>query len=265
VTKLTPLQVESWALYLESQILFASLGVRFCACVESYNEQEFVDRDAVQFWFNTVKDLHRRRSPHNLGSASDVIDAYFGDDLDASSDVSDSDSDSIISNSFDNCPSLRFAGYKLSPDVKIPIERLASRMRVELTRMSKAPGGNARAFQLALILQLDVLGSPRAIALSWLVKASNMHTFLLDQLSLEQDQGYLEHPLDCAWAFLYMSAFIAAESHNFYGKTSDEPTCDKWANYAWNNPTSRRPLSIRITTRPHLIARDARYTTRIPT
>jgi len=167
---------------------------------------------AASFWIAAIERLDTPGRHKHLGSAVDVIDTYFGDDWDSASEVSDSD-DWDSTDNFDDADYAWFAGYRLSPDVDIPIARFTSRICLELKRMAQVPRGNVRAFPLALILRMDVLGIARLNLFKRLVPVDEIEAFLRILLSQEpRAEPYPEHPLDCAHAFLYLNYFITGET-----------------------------------------------------
>jgi len=215
VSHWTPLQLKSWALYLESQLLFASFGVRISLVQYKHLSNKGEDKVAASFWNAAMKRLDIPGRHKALGSAVDVIDTYFGDDWDSALEVSDSDD---LDLDFDDDDYVWFAGYRLSPNVDIPIARFTSRVCLELKRMAQVPRGNVRAFPLALILRMDVLGIARLNLFERSVPVDEIDAFLQILLSQEpRAEPYPEHPLDCAHAFLYLNYFITGET---FGKTS---------------------------------------------
>jgi len=216
VSHWTPLQLKSWALYLESQLLFASFGVRISLVQYKHLSNKGEDKVAASFWNAAMKRLDIPGRHKALGSAVDVIDTYFGDDWDSALEVSDSDD---LDLDFDDDDYVWFAGYRLSPNFGIPIARFTSRVCLELKRMAQVPRGNVRAFPLALILRMDVLGIARLNLFERSVPVDEIDAFLQILLSQEpRAEPYPEHPLDCAHAFLYLNYFITGET---FGKTSN--------------------------------------------
>ncbi len=252
----TPLQVESWALYLKSQILFAGLGVRFCLCIEydydsdSDSDSEASDKIMVAFLAQAFNKLDNDSDNHE-DSISDISDSdsidrtamesLFRNLSDDFYDTTDStsvynDSDDSRSAELDDDDDIRWIGYKLSPDVKIPVARFASRMCIELKRLSQVQFGNARAFQLALMLRWDVLGMTK---FPWVVPVGELRVFLMNQLINERDDTYPSQPFVCVRAFLYLNSFIRIETHS---KTSDRRTSDIYINFVVQYSRSHRHL-----------------------
>ena len=209
VSHWTALQVESWALYLEAQLLFASVGVRVSLFHDLVSTVETEDEIATQFWVDAMNRLFRHPN-HNLGSASDIIDTHFGDDWDSTYKVSNSDTVSSVGS--DDRNKIWYIGYTLRADIEIPITRFASRICLELQRMSEIPRGRVRAFSLALMLRMDVLGTRRLALFANLLPLKEIEAFLFDQIGQERDNLYPELPLDFAQAFLYLGYFGCAES-----------------------------------------------------
>ncbi|KAG9193406.1 hypothetical protein G6011_03441 [Alternaria panax] len=190
--KWTRLQVKSWALYMESQIVFASICIWISNVVAQIADSEGEENS-------------------EMNSVEAGISLY--NDLDLTSDIGSSDSS-------DEGTDINLVGYRLAADVKIPISRFTSRTRLELKRMSLVPRGTARAFQLALMFRLDVLGLASMTANWWRVGVDETDTLLLVLLSQEKKDRYPKHPLDCANAFLYLTSYIPIEDlgHRVFDK-----------------------------------------------
>lgn len=189
--------------------MFASVGVRISLFHDLVDTEETEDKRAMQFWLDAINRLHRHPN-HNLGSALDIIDTHFGDDWDSTSEVSDLDTVSSMGSDYGN--KIWYIGYTLRADVEIPITRFASRMCLELQRMSEIRRGRVRAFSLALMLRVDVLGTRRMTLFAELLPLDEIEAFVFGQIGQERDNPDPEYPLDCAQAFLYLKDYGLAES-----------------------------------------------------
>ncbi|KAB2111591.1 hypothetical protein AG0111_0g814 [Alternaria gaisen] len=142
VPRWTQLQLESWALYLESQMLFANLDIS-------------ISRGTVEFHeLHDILVVQKNAEMDFLVEAHRQSDIDLSENFDLTLDVSDSDSE------YSDHEDYRFAaltGYSLAANVTIPTSRFTSRTCLELKRMSQIPHGKARAFQLALMFRLDFL------------------------------------------------------------------------------------------------------------
>lgn len=205
----TRLQVESWALYLESQIVFAGLGLRICQVIGKFSDREF-----------TVIAETDCLVDHCYHSDDDDFD--HSDDFELASDISNSDS----GYSEDLANDTRVVGFNLSAHETIPVFRFALRTRLELKRMSKVQRGAARAFQLALTFRLGVLEFSDMCSTWRQAGVEETDALLLDLLSQEQNDPYPEHPLDCAHAFLYLSSHIASENSKSFNVCTQKTQTD---------------------------------------
>lgn len=165
----------------------------------------------MQFWIDTINQLHRHPN-HSPGSTSDIIDTYFGDEQDSTSEVSDSDTMISMTSNHGEC--IWSIDYTLRADVQIPITRFTSRMCLELQRMGELPHGSIKAFPLTLILRMDVLGTTRMIAFAQSVPVDEIEIFLLIQIRQERDYPYPEHPLNCAQVFFCLENYVTAKSNS---------------------------------------------------
>lgn len=69
--------------------------------------------------------------------------------------------------------------------------------------MAEVPRGSVKAFPLALMLRMEVLGTARMIVSAQSVPANEIEVFLVAQIRQERDYPYPERPLDCAQASLF--------------------------------------------------------------
>jgi hypothetical protein len=203
VPRWTQLQLESWALYLESQMLFANLDIS-------------ISRGTVEFHeLHDILVVQKNAEMDFLVEAHRQSDIDLSENFDLTSDVSDSDS------GYSDYEDYRFAaltGYSLAANVTIPISRFTSRTCLELKRMSQIPHGKARAFQLALMFRLDFLRFEKLKLEWWRKGVHETDALLLDLLDQEQKDWNPEHPLDCAHAFLSLTSYIEREQR---GKNSN--------------------------------------------
>ncbi|CAN9242659.1 unnamed protein product [Alternaria alternata] len=196
VPRWTQLQLESWALYLESQMLFANLDIS-------------ISRGTVEFHeLHDILVVQKNAEMDFLVEAHRQSDIDLSENFDLTSDVSDSDS------GYSDYEDYRFAaltGYSLAANVTISISRFTSRTCLELKRMSQIPHGKARAFQLALMFRLDFLRFEKLKLEWWRKGVHETDALLLDLLDQEQKDWNPEHPLDCAHAFLSLTSYIEHE------------------------------------------------------
>ncbi|CAN9218277.1 unnamed protein product [Alternaria sp. RS040] len=201
VPRWTQVQLESWALYLESQMLFANLDIRICRGTMQFHELHKILVAQKNAEMNFLVEACRR-SDIDLSENFDLT-SNFSDSDSGHSDFEDSDEEDYRL--------AALTGYNLAANVTIPISRFTSRTCLELKRMSQIPHGKARAFQLALMFRLDFLRSEKLKLNWWRKGVHETDALLLDLLDQEQKDWNPEYPLDCAHAFLSLTSYIKRE------------------------------------------------------
>ncbi|CAI9628607.1 hypothetical protein GT037_001984 [Alternaria burnsii] len=176
VPRWTQLQLDSWALYLESQMLFANLDIRIC-------------RDTMQFHeLHNILVAQKNAEMNFLVEACRRSDIDLSENFDLTSNFSDSDSghSDFEDSEEEDYRLAELTGYNLAANVTIPISRFTSRTCLELKRMSQISHGKARAFQLALMFRLDFLRFEKLKLNWWRKGVHETDALLLDLLEQEQ-------------------------------------------------------------------------------
>jgi hypothetical protein len=141
-----------------------------------------------------------------------LVDAPYqpgGDDFDYNDDFD------VSPDSFGHSDYLRdscLVSYDLTADETISVFRFILRTRLELERRSKEQHCAARAFQIAFMFSVEVLGFAETNPMWWRGEVDETDALLLVLLSQEQEDRYPEHPLDCAHAFTYLTSYIVGEN-----------------------------------------------------
>jgi hypothetical protein len=180
----TPVAFESWTLFIETQILIATLGVNLTLIIKGDWEADALEDDAI-----INSDFDSSASEDN--AASDTLPNY-GD-----------------MTSYEDSP--RLAYYRIASSIKIPLICFAARTLLELQRMSKMPNGAAPAFQLTLTMHVDVLYqfcALRTFEIRLDDRLDEVQAFLLHRLTEEAVSLHPESSLDCAAAVQYINDYV---------------------------------------------------------